>query len=81
MRRVYQQRQQIAAQVRNLKAKTDELTQITDHMNEGLVLLDSGGKRGIRPAGPRGGKRRARLGDGGTRADTGRPGLAAGDAL
>lgn len=44
LRRVYQQRQQIAAQVRNLKAKTDELTQITDHMNEGLVLLDSGGK-------------------------------------
>lgn len=44
LRRIYQQRQQISAQVRNLKKKTDELEQITGHMKEGLVLLDSAGK-------------------------------------
>jgi len=40
LRRIYQQSQQISEQVRNLQEKTDEFTQITGHMKEGLVLLD-----------------------------------------
>lgn len=44
LRRIHQQSQQISEQVRNLQKKTDEFTQITDHMKEGLVLLDKNGK-------------------------------------
>jgi len=44
LRRIHQQRQQISAQLQSLQMKTDEFTQITGHMNEGLVLLDNGGK-------------------------------------
>lgn len=44
LRRIHQQRQQIFNQVRDLQKKTDELEQITSHMKEGLVLLDSAGK-------------------------------------
>lgn len=44
LRRIHQQHQQIAAQLQTLQEKTDEFTQITSHMNEGLVLLDNSGK-------------------------------------
>ena len=44
LRRIHQQRQQISAQIRDLRKKTDELDQITGHMREGLVLLDRAGK-------------------------------------
>ncbi len=44
LRRIHQQRRQISEQLQSLQRKTDELTQITGHMNEGLVLLDSSGK-------------------------------------
>ncbi len=44
LRRIYQQRQQISAQIQSLQMKTDEFTQIIGHMNEGLVLLDGSGK-------------------------------------
>ncbi len=44
LRRIHQQRQQISAQLQSLQMKTDEFTQVTGHMNEGLVLLDNGGK-------------------------------------
>lgn len=44
LRRIHQQRQQIFDQVRDLQKKTDELVQITGHMKEGLVLLDSAGR-------------------------------------
>ncbi len=44
LRRIHQQRRQIAEQLQSLQMKTDEFTQITGHMNEGLVLLDNGGK-------------------------------------
>jgi len=44
LRRIHQQRQQISAQLQSLQMKTDEFTQVTSHMNEGLVLLDDGGK-------------------------------------
>ncbi len=44
LRRIHQQHQQIAAQMQTLQKKTDEFTQITGHMSEGLVLLDEHGK-------------------------------------
>ena len=40
LRRINQQHLQIAAQMRKLQRKTDEFTQITSHMQEGLVVLD-----------------------------------------
>ena len=40
LRRIRQQCGQISAQVRELRAKTDEFEQITGSMNEGLVVLD-----------------------------------------
>ena len=43
LRRIQQQRGQISAQVRTLRAKTDEFEQITGSMNEGLVVLDQKG--------------------------------------
>lgn len=43
LRRIQQQRGQISAQLRELRARTDEFEQITDHMNEGLVVLDQKG--------------------------------------
>ena len=43
LRRIQQQHGQIAAQLRTLQKKTDELEQITRNMNEGLVLLDNKG--------------------------------------
>lgn len=39
--RIHQQHQQIRKQLRSLQEKTDEFTQITSHMNEGLILLDN----------------------------------------
>lgn len=44
LRRIHRQHQQIAAQLQTLQKKTDEFTQITGHMNEGLVLLDNNGR-------------------------------------
>lgn len=43
LRRIQQQRGQISAQLRELRARTDEFEQITGHMNEGLVVLDQKG--------------------------------------
>ena len=43
LRRIQQQRGQISAQLRELRAKTEEFEQITSHMNEGLVVLDQKG--------------------------------------
>ena len=43
LRRIDRQRRQIDAQLAALRQKTDEFTQITDGMNEGLVLLDDKG--------------------------------------
>lgn len=43
LRRIHQQRGQISAQLRELRAKTDEFEQITGHMSEGLVVLDREG--------------------------------------
>jgi len=43
LRRIHQQREQITAQLQSLRAKTDEFTQITSQMSEGLVLLDNSG--------------------------------------
>jgi len=43
LRRIYQQHQQITAQLQSLRMKTDEFAQITGSMNEGLVLLDNSG--------------------------------------
>ena len=43
LRRIDRQRKQIDAQLAALRQKTDEFTQITDGMNEGLVLLDDKG--------------------------------------
>ena len=40
LRRINQQHRQINAQMRTLQRKTDEFTQITSHMQEGLVVLD-----------------------------------------
>ncbi len=49
--RIHQQRRQISAQLQELQEKRDEFEQITGHMKEGLVLLDSAGKvLGINPA-------------------------------
>lgn len=44
LRRIHQQRGQISAQLRELRAKTDEFEQITGHMSEGLVVLDREGR-------------------------------------
>ena len=44
LRRIHQQRQQITRQMRDLKERADEFLQISSHMNEGLVLLDSVGR-------------------------------------
>ncbi len=43
LRRIQQQRGQINAQLRELRARTDEFEQITESMNEGLVMLDQKG--------------------------------------
>ena len=43
LRRIHQQRQQIDLQVRTLREKTDEFTQVTSSMGEGLVLLNEKG--------------------------------------
>lgn len=43
LRRIKQQRSQISAQMRELRARTDEFEQITQSMNEGLVVLDQKG--------------------------------------
>ena len=43
LRRIDRQRRQIDAQLAALRQKTDEFTQITAGMNEGLVLLDERG--------------------------------------
>ena len=52
--RIHQQRQQITAQVRSLQEKTNEFSQVTSHMKEGLVLLDNTGKiLSINPAAQR----------------------------
>ena len=40
LRRINQQHRQIDSQMRTLQRKTDEFTQITSHMQEGLVVLD-----------------------------------------
>jgi len=44
LRRIHQQRRQISAQLQTVQMKTDEFAQIIGHMNEGLVLLDNGGR-------------------------------------
>ncbi len=43
LHRIHAQHRQIAEQVKNLRQKTDEFTQITEHMQEGLVLLNKTG--------------------------------------
>ena len=43
LRRIHTQRQQISTQLQSLQKKTDEFTQVTGHMKEGLVLLDREG--------------------------------------
>ncbi len=43
LRRIQQQRSQISAQMRELRARTDEFEQITKSMNEGLVVLNQKG--------------------------------------
>ena len=43
LRRIQQQRGQISAQLRELRARTDEFEQITRSMNEGLVVMDQKG--------------------------------------
>ena len=40
LRRIHQQHEEIGAQLRSLRQKTDEFNQITANMSEGLVLLD-----------------------------------------
>lgn len=40
LRRIHHQNQQLAAQMKALRERSDELAQITDSMNEGLVLLN-----------------------------------------
>lgn len=42
--RINRQHEQIKEQIKALQKKTDEFTQITDNMKEGLVLLDNDGK-------------------------------------
>lgn len=42
--RINRQHDQIKEQIKALQKKTDEFTQITDNMKEGLVLLDNDGK-------------------------------------
>lgn len=44
LRRIHQQRQQIAQQMKDLKERADEFLQISGHMKEGLMLLDNAGK-------------------------------------
>ncbi len=52
--RIQQQRGQISAQLRKLRAMTDEFEQITHSMNEGLVVLDKKGSiLSINPAAQR----------------------------
>ncbi|MGN0843947.1 MAG: ATP-binding protein [Kiritimatiellia bacterium] len=41
--RIHQQHRQIEAQIRELARKTEEFEQITENLNEGLVLLDKKG--------------------------------------
>ena len=54
LRRIHRQHNQIAAQMEELRRKADEFSQITGAMQEGLVLLDSGGKvLSINPAAQR----------------------------
>ena len=43
LHRIHRQHRQIAEQIDQMKRKADEFQQITSHMQEGLVLLDSGG--------------------------------------
>jgi len=43
LHRIHRQRNQITAQMEELRRKTDEFEQITDNMQEGLVLLSSEG--------------------------------------
>lgn len=43
LKRLHQQRGQIASQLHTLQKKTDEFNQITAHMKEGLILLDNNG--------------------------------------
>ena len=43
LRRIQRQRSQISAQVRELQTRADEFEQITENMNEGLVVLDQKG--------------------------------------
>ncbi len=44
LKRIHQQRRQITEQLQSLQKRADEFAQITSHMNEGLILLDGGGK-------------------------------------
>lgn len=44
LRRIHNQHRQIAQQMETLRRKADEFAQITDNMQEGLVLLSSEGK-------------------------------------
>jgi two-component system phosphate regulon sensor histidine kinase PhoR len=54
LRRIQQQHGQISAQLRKLRAMTDEFEQITQSMNEGLVVLDKKGSiLSINPAAQR----------------------------
>ena len=54
LHRIHRQHNQITAQMETLRRKTDEFEQITGHMQEGLVLLDSEGKvLSINPAAKR----------------------------
>ena len=43
LHRIHRQHRQIAEQIDQMKRKSDEFQQITSHMQEGLVLLDSEG--------------------------------------
>ncbi len=43
LQRIHRQHNQIASQLEQLRRKTDEFTQITDHMQEGLLLLSAEG--------------------------------------
>lgn len=43
LHRIHRQHNQIASQFAQLQRKTDEFTQITDHMQEGLLLLSAEG--------------------------------------
>ena len=43
LHRIHRQHNQITMQVEKLRRKTDEFSQVTDNMQEGLILLDSAG--------------------------------------